>query len=83
MYFVPTFINLLIVSDLILRKLPVMQVTDQDLDVWQNTPACVPDALRHYYYEYLSSTAEAAEVVLEPFLELVSCNDVDFLRGEN
>eukprot|EP00268_Persea_americana_P026110 TRINITY_DN2549_c0_g1_i12.p1 TRINITY_DN2549_c0_g1~~TRINITY_DN2549_c0_g1_i12.p1 ORF type:complete len:1082 (+),score=231.80 TRINITY_DN2549_c0_g1_i12:196-3441(+) len=37
------------------------EVTDQDLDVWQNTPACVPDALRHYYYEYLSSTAEAAE----------------------
>ncbi|XP_042501337.1 RAB11-binding protein RELCH homolog [Macadamia integrifolia] len=37
------------------------EVTDQDLDVWQNTPACVPDALRHYYYQYLSSTAEAAE----------------------
>ncbi|XP_077253234.1 HEAT repeat-containing protein [Tasmannia lanceolata] len=37
------------------------EVTDQDLDVWKNTPACVPDALRHYYYEYLSSTAEAAE----------------------
>lgn len=51
-----------------------MQVTDQDLDVWQNTPACVPDALRHYYYEYLSSTAEAAEVVLKPFVELASCS---------
>ncbi|KAG8384107.1 hypothetical protein BUALT_Bualt04G0083600 [Buddleja alternifolia] len=37
------------------------EVTDQNLDVWQNTSACVPDALRHYYYEYLSSTAEAAE----------------------
>ncbi|EEF34329.1 conserved hypothetical protein [Ricinus communis] len=37
------------------------EVTDQNLDVWQNTPACVPDALRHYYYQYLSSTAEAAE----------------------
>ncbi|KAJ6396403.1 hypothetical protein OIU77_021437 [Salix suchowensis] len=37
------------------------QVTDQNLDVWQNTPACVPDALRHYYYQYLSSTSEAAE----------------------
>lgn len=37
------------------------EVTGQDLDVWQNTPACVPDALRHYYYEFLSSTAEAAE----------------------
>ncbi|KAG9450463.1 hypothetical protein H6P81_010428 [Aristolochia fimbriata] len=37
------------------------EVTDQDLDVWHNSPVCVPDALRHYYYEYLSSTAEAAE----------------------
>ncbi|GLU10753.1 hypothetical protein SLE2022_275380 [Rubroshorea leprosula] len=37
------------------------EVTDQNLDVWQNSPACVPDALRHYYYQYLSSTAEAAE----------------------
>ncbi|KAJ6402494.1 hypothetical protein OIU84_014568 [Salix udensis] len=37
------------------------EVTDQNLDVWQNTPACVPDALRHYYYQYLSSTSEAAE----------------------
>ncbi|OVA14259.1 LisH dimerization motif [Macleaya cordata] len=37
------------------------EVTDQNLDIWQNTPACVPDALRHYYYQYLSSTAEAAE----------------------
>lgn len=40
-----------------------MQVTDQDLDVWPNSPACVSDALRHYYYQYLSSTTEAAEVV--------------------
>ncbi|KAJ7975767.1 lisH domain and HEAT repeat-containing protein [Quillaja saponaria] len=37
------------------------EVSDQNLDVWQNTPACVPDALRHYYYQYLSSTSEAAE----------------------
>ncbi|WCJ25320.1 HEAT repeat-containing protein [Euphorbia peplus] len=37
------------------------EVTDQNLDVWQNTPACVPDALRHYYYQYLSSTTQAAE----------------------
>lgn len=37
------------------------EVTDQNLDVWQKTPACVLDALRHYYYQYLSSTAEAAE----------------------
>ncbi|KAH9739260.1 rab11-binding protein relch [Citrus sinensis] len=37
------------------------EVTDQNLDIWQNTPARVPDALRHYYYQYLSSTTEAAE----------------------
>ncbi|CAI0451414.1 unnamed protein product [Linum tenue] len=37
------------------------EVTDQNLDVWQNTPASVPDALRHYYYQYLSSTSEAAK----------------------
>ncbi|KAF5737733.1 hypothetical protein HS088_TW13G00622 [Tripterygium wilfordii] len=37
------------------------EVTDQNLDVWLNTPASVPDALRHYYYQYLSSTSEAAE----------------------
>ncbi|KAF9593650.1 hypothetical protein IFM89_024467 [Coptis chinensis] len=36
-------------------------VTDQNLDLWQNTQACIPDALRHYYYQYLSSTDEAAE----------------------
>lgn len=37
------------------------EVTDQNLDVWQDSPACVPDALRHYYYQYLSSTSQAAE----------------------
>ncbi|CAN6445973.1 unnamed protein product [Victoria cruziana] len=37
------------------------EVKDQDLDVWQNTPASVNDALRRYYYQYLSSTTEAAE----------------------
>ncbi|XP_020218710.1 RAB11-binding protein RELCH [Cajanus cajan] len=37
------------------------EVTDQNLDTWHNTPASVPDALRHYYYQYLSSTSEAAE----------------------
>ncbi|KAK6151016.1 hypothetical protein DH2020_015948 [Rehmannia glutinosa] len=37
------------------------EVTDQNLDVWQNSSASVPDALRHYYYQYLSSTTEAAE----------------------
>lgn len=37
------------------------EVTDQNLDSWPNSAACVPDALRHYYYQYLSSTEEAAE----------------------
>ncbi|XP_010453777.1 PREDICTED: lisH domain and HEAT repeat-containing protein KIAA1468 homolog [Camelina sativa] len=37
------------------------EVTDQNLDVWQDSPAHVPDALRYYYYQYLSSTSEAAE----------------------
>ncbi|CAN4083176.1 unnamed protein product [Withania somnifera] len=37
------------------------EVTDQDLDDQQNSSARVPDALRHYYYQYLSSTSEAAE----------------------
>ncbi|XP_027077488.1 uncharacterized protein [Coffea arabica] len=37
------------------------EVTDQNLDVWQNSSACVPDALRHYYYQYLSSSTEAAQ----------------------
>lgn len=41
-----------------------LQVTDQNLDAWPNSAACVPDALRHYYYQYLSSTEEAAEVHL-------------------
>ncbi|KAF9597043.1 hypothetical protein IFM89_015198 [Coptis chinensis] len=36
-------------------------ITDQNLDLWQNTPACIPDTLHHYYYQYLSSTDEAAE----------------------
>ncbi|XP_071710205.1 uncharacterized protein [Rutidosis leptorrhynchoides] len=37
------------------------EVSDQDLDDWQSSSASVPDALRHYYYQYLSSTTEAAE----------------------
>ncbi|TKY50494.1 LisH domain and HEAT repeat-containing protein KIAA1468 [Spatholobus suberectus] len=37
------------------------EVTDQNLDSWQNTRALIPHALRHYYYQYLSSTSEAAE----------------------
>ncbi|XP_066311922.1 uncharacterized protein [Miscanthus floridulus] len=39
----------------------IEEVPDQDLDVWPNSSAGVPDALRRYYYQYLSSTAEAAE----------------------
>uniref|UniRef100_A0A0D9V1J2 LisH domain-containing protein n=1 Tax=Leersia perrieri TaxID=77586 RepID=A0A0D9V1J2_9ORYZ len=39
----------------------IEEVPDQDLDVWINNSACVPDALRRYYYQYLSSTTEAAE----------------------
>ncbi|KAK8335431.1 hypothetical protein V6Z12_A09G054000 [Gossypium hirsutum] len=38
------------------------KVTDQNLDVWANSLASVPDALCHYYYQYLSSSSEAAEV---------------------
>ncbi|CAL9755945.1 unnamed protein product [Musa acuminata subsp. burmannicoides] len=37
------------------------EVTDQNLDVWPQSSACVSDALRRYYYQYLSSTSEAAE----------------------
>ncbi|XP_008810046.2 RAB11-binding protein RELCH homolog isoform X2 [Phoenix dactylifera] len=39
----------------------IEEVTDQNLDVWTNSSACVSDALRRYYYQYLSSTSEAAE----------------------
>ncbi|KAG8051820.1 hypothetical protein GUJ93_ZPchr0001g30925 [Zizania palustris] len=39
----------------------IEEVPDQDLDVWINSSACVPDALRRYYYQYLSSSTEAAE----------------------
>ncbi|XP_074581900.1 uncharacterized protein LOC141838350 isoform X1 [Curcuma longa] len=37
------------------------EVTDQNLDVWPKSSACVSDALRRYYYQYLSSSSEAAE----------------------
>ncbi|KAF7022504.1 hypothetical protein CFC21_035233 [Triticum aestivum] len=46
----------------------IEEVLDQDLDVWTNSSACVPDALRRYYYQYLSSTTEAAEPKAEPAL---------------
>ncbi|KAJ4822392.1 hypothetical protein Tsubulata_008929 [Turnera subulata] len=55
------------------------EVTDQNLDVWENTPACVPDALRHYYYQYLSSTSEAAEEKIAMLREnesLVKSNEI-------
>ncbi|KAF2295336.1 hypothetical protein GH714_032600 [Hevea brasiliensis] len=54
------------------------EVTDQNLDVWQNTPACVLDALRHYYYQYLSSTTEAAEekiAMLRENASLIKANE--------
>ncbi|CAI8594577.1 unnamed protein product [Vicia faba] len=37
------------------------EVTGQNLDFCQNSNALIPDALRHYYYQYLSSNSEAAE----------------------
>ncbi|KAL0431339.1 UNVERIFIED_CONTAM: RAB11-binding protein RELCH [Sesamum radiatum] len=40
---------------------PLKEVDDQNWDVWQNSAACVPNALRQYYYQYLSSTAEGVE----------------------
>ncbi|XP_072993401.1 uncharacterized protein [Typha latifolia] len=43
----------------------IEEVTDQNLDIWPSSSACVSDALRRYYYQYLSSTSEAAEVVIE------------------
>ncbi|KAJ4808089.1 LisH domain and HEAT repeat-containing protein KIAA1468 [Rhynchospora pubera] len=39
----------------------IEEVTDQNLDIWPNNSAFVSDALRRYYYQYLSSTSEAAE----------------------
>ncbi|XP_078153215.1 HEAT repeat-containing protein isoform X2 [Carex rostrata] len=39
----------------------IEEVTDQNLDVWPNSSAFVSDALRRYYYQYLSSSSEAAE----------------------
>ncbi|RZC77208.1 hypothetical protein C5167_001371 [Papaver somniferum] len=45
----------------IINLVQVATVTDQNLDISQKTPACVPYALRHYYYQYLLSIAEAVE----------------------
>lgn len=53
------------------------EVTDQNLDVWQNKAACVPDALRRYYLQYLSSTVEAAEE------KIAIIQEKEFLMREN
>uniref|UniRef100_A0A7N1A0P1 HEAT repeat-containing protein n=1 Tax=Kalanchoe fedtschenkoi TaxID=63787 RepID=A0A7N1A0P1_KALFE len=50
------------------------EVTNQNLDVWPKSPASVPDALRHYYYQYLSSTTEAAEEKVAMIRENESLN---------
>ena len=55
-----------------LAKLSLLQVPDQDVDVWTNSSACVPDALRRYYYQYLSSTTEAAEVIMYMYIMLLT-----------
>ncbi|WOH10287.1 hypothetical protein DCAR_0729754 [Daucus carota subsp. sativus] len=59
------------------------EVTDQNLDVWSKSSACVPDALRHYYYQYLSSTAEAAEEKIAILREHESLQkEIDRLKSE-
>ncbi|KAH7847521.1 hypothetical protein Vadar_027150 [Vaccinium darrowii] len=59
------------------------EVTGQNLDNWDNSYACVPDALRHYYYQYLSSTAEAAEEKIAMLRENESLQkDNDKLKHE-
>ncbi|KAL6608032.1 hypothetical protein ACP70R_041095 [Stipagrostis hirtigluma subsp. patula] len=61
----------------------IEEVPDQDLDVWANSPACVPDALRRYYYQYLSSTTEAAEEKISILRENESLmKDNDRLNAE-
>ncbi|CAH9132432.1 unnamed protein product [Cuscuta epithymum] len=37
------------------------EATDKSSDFSPNSSACVPDALRHYYYQYMSSSSEATE----------------------
>ncbi|KAE8703865.1 histone-lysine N-methyltransferase, H3 lysine-9 specific SUVH1-like [Hibiscus syriacus] len=53
------------------------EVTDQNLDVWENSPASVPDALRHCYYQYMSSTSEAAEEKISMIREIDSLKKVN------
>ncbi|XP_059063332.1 uncharacterized protein LOC131856088 isoform X2 [Cryptomeria japonica] len=40
------------------------EVTDQDLNVWGSGAGSVPDALRRYYLQYMSSSADAGEVLV-------------------
>ncbi|KAK3160930.1 hypothetical protein QOZ80_1BG0068410 [Eleusine coracana subsp. coracana] len=62
----------------------IEEVPDQDLDVWPNSSACVPDALRRYYYQYLSSTTEAAEEKISILQENETLlKDNDHLKAEN
>ncbi|TVT98278.1 hypothetical protein EJB05_56409 [Eragrostis curvula] len=62
----------------------IEEVPDQDLDVWPNSSACVPDALRRYYYQYLSSTTEAAEEKISILRENEALlKDNDRLKAEN
>ncbi|GJN40239.1 hypothetical protein PR202_gb29424 [Eleusine coracana subsp. coracana] len=62
----------------------IEEVPDQDLDVWPNSSACVPDALRRYYYQYLSSTTEAAEEKISILQENETLlKDNDRLKAEN
>ncbi|CAL0317316.1 unnamed protein product [Lupinus luteus] len=44
------------------------EVIDQNMDIWNNNHAnsLIPDALRHYYYHYLSSTSELAQEKIAP-----------------
>ncbi|KAL8161817.1 hypothetical protein V2J09_013306 [Rumex salicifolius] len=46
------------------------EVGDQNLDVWPNSSASVPDAMRRYYYQYLSSTEQAAEEKISMLQEI-------------
>ncbi|KAM3349173.1 hypothetical protein ACQJBY_022349 [Aegilops geniculata] len=60
----------------------IEEVLDQDLDVWTNSSACVPDALRRYYYQYLSSTTEAAELNANSMGEAAALiNEHENLKG--
>ncbi|VAH60805.1 unnamed protein product [Triticum turgidum subsp. durum] len=60
----------------------IEEVLDQDLDVWTNSSACVPDALRRYYYQYLSSTTEAEKLNANSMGEAAALiNEHENLKG--